>query len=564
MPAPLVAAAVKVAAKALSKAAAKAAINKAAGAGGSGDDGSGLILKIVAGAIAVSLIFGGLGIYAFIQGVAAFIPQTEITCDALKSGGTTDEHGSESGGTSGGAADGTFGSKIDYPGTSSTKVVMPVANPVITSGYGERFTPPNSIDFFGTGKYFHNGLDFGQPLGSPIYAVADGIIAQSSPNNNSGGYGTVVTIHHLMNGEKMNTTYGHVLPSSLKFKVGDTVKAGDVIAGVGQEGNSTGPHLHFVVTEGIYNQASEMGQFPVNNIDPQPWLESNGAKPTTGSMEDGGGSGSGSEENASENPELCDQTGATESDGSISQWGGHENGEIPTDKMKYIGFNNKFRLEKEAAEALETLNIKYKEKFGKDIPIETAYVAKDIQEMNKNYPQVHGWAKTIDITKPMDFDSAEYKWLADNAKLQGWMNPKVNQFDGSSRLPTRWSYVGRATLDVELPGTLTEYQDYAGKRLQSEGFKDTRELGCLVKLWERESNWNPTAINPAFAITDPAEPQYQAYGIPQGAPGAKMSSAGADWQTNPKTQINWGIGYIKERYGTPCGAWQHSEDNNWY
>ena len=55
-----------------------------------------------------------------------------------------------------------------------------------------------------------------------------------------------------------------------------------------------------------------------------------------------------------------------------------------------------------------------------------------------------------------------------------------------------------------------------------------------------------------------------AYGIPQALPGSKMASAGADWQTNPATQIAWGLGYIAGRYGTPCGAWDHSESNGWY
>lgn len=565
MPAPLIAAAVKVAAKQLSKAAAKSAIKKAAGAGGSGDDGGGIMLKIAAVVVSLALLFGGVGIYAVVQTVLMVIPLKAEVCDALDGGSSVDD-GEGPGGTSGGTNDGTYGSNVPYPTTSSTKVVVPVANPVITSTYGYRQVPAGSIDFFGTGTYFHNGLDFGQPQGSPIYAAADGIIAQSAPNNHTAnGYGTVVTIHHLIGGKKMNTTYGHVMATSLKFKVGDTVKAGQQIAGVGMEGNSTGPHLHFVVTEGIYNVQSEMGRDPVNNIDPQPWLAANGAKPTTGGIDEGdGGGGAGGGDNADANVDLCEQKGDTEADGSISAWGGFNNGEIPNTSMKTLGFDTRYKLEKEAATALETLNIAYKAKFGKNIPIEKAYIPKNIQEMNKDYPVVHGWAKTIDIVKPMDFSSDEYKWLAENGPLNGWMNPKVNQFDGSSRLPTRWSYVGRADTGAALPATLSAYQKYAGEQLQANGFGGTKELACLVNLWERESNWNPKAINPAFAVTDPALPQYQAYGIPQGAPGAKMSSAGPDWETNPKTQIKWGIGYIKERYGTPCGAWQHSEDNNWY
>jgi hypothetical protein len=72
------------------------------------------------------------------------------------------------------------------------------------------------------------------------------------------------------------------------------------------------------------------------------------------------------------------------------------------------------------------------------------------------------------------------------------------------------------------------------------------QFGCLNDLWSRESGWNPAAEN-----TDGA------FGIPQALPGSKMASAGADWQTNPATQIRWGLGYIRELYGSPCGAWDH-------
>ncbi len=80
------------------------------------------------------------------------------------------------------------------------------------------------------------------------------------------------------------------------------------------------------------------------------------------------------------------------------------------------------------------------------------------------------------------------------------------------------------------------------------------EYQCTVLLWNRESQWNPYAEN-AYS---------GAYGIPQALPGSKMASAGADWRTNPITQINWGIGYIKGRYGTPCSAWAHSNAVGWY
>lgn len=80
------------------------------------------------------------------------------------------------------------------------------------------------------------------------------------------------------------------------------------------------------------------------------------------------------------------------------------------------------------------------------------------------------------------------------------------------------------------------------------------QFGCLDLLWTRESNWNVYADNPTSS----------AYGIPQALPGSKMATAGSDWATNPVTQISWGLGYIQDRYGSPCSAWGHSQSVGWY
>jgi uncharacterized protein YabE (DUF348 family) len=79
------------------------------------------------------------------------------------------------------------------------------------------------------------------------------------------------------------------------------------------------------------------------------------------------------------------------------------------------------------------------------------------------------------------------------------------------------------------------------------------QFSCLVKLWNRESGWSTHAANSSGA-----------YGIPQALPGSKMSSAGPDWQNSASTQIKWGLGYISARYGSPCGAWGHSQSSGWY
>jgi len=96
-------------------------------------------------------------------------------------------------------------------------------------------------------------------------------------------------------------------------------------------------------------------------------------------------------------------------------------------------------------------------------------------------------------------------------------------------------------------------QAIAYEMVSARGWGDD-QFACLVALWKKESGWRVNAYNKSSG----------AYGIPQSLPGRKMASAGADWETNPATQITWGLGYIKGRYGTPCGAWDHSQRKGWY
>ncbi|WP_307826546.1 transglycosylase SLT domain-containing protein [Streptomyces pactum] len=83
---------------------------------------------------------------------------------------------------------------------------------------------------------------------------------------------------------------------------------------------------------------------------------------------------------------------------------------------------------------------------------------------------------------------------------------------------------------------------------------DTTQFRCFNQLVERESGWKVTAVNAASG----------AYGLLQAVPGSKMASAGPDWRTNPATQISWGLAYMKNRYGGPCGAWSFWRANRWY
>jgi len=76
----------------------------------------------------------------------------------------------------------------------------------------------------------------------------------------------------------------------------------------------------------------------------------------------------------------------------------------------------------------------------------------------------------------------------------------------------------------------------------------------LNRLWSHESGWNPYAANPYSG----------AYGIPQAMPGYQMSSAGRGWRWNARTQIRWGMRYIRGRYGSPRRAWWHETGYGWY
>lgn len=103
-------------------------------------------------------------------------------------------------------------------------------------------------------------------------------------------------------------------------------------------------------------------------------------------------------------------------------------------------------------------------------------------------------------------------------------------------------------------GTKAEYQAYAKNLcINTYGWTEN-DFNCLVQLWERESNWNPNAHNKSSG----------AHGIPQSLPASKMASEGDDYYTNGKTQIRWGLKYIKNRYGTPANAWAHSQQKGWY
>ncbi|MEV1079026.1 transglycosylase SLT domain-containing protein [Streptomyces sp. NPDC050211] len=96
--------------------------------------------------------------------------------------------------------------------------------------------------------------------------------------------------------------------------------------------------------------------------------------------------------------------------------------------------------------------------------------------------------------------------------------------------------------------SIAEIQSMAQSMVSSDQFQ------CFSNIVDHESDWNYQAVNPSSG----------AYGLFQALPGTKMASVGSDWQTNPATQIKWGLSYMNDRYGSPCGAWDFWQANNWY
>ncbi|MFF1337011.1 transglycosylase SLT domain-containing protein [Streptomyces sp. NPDC058290] len=94
----------------------------------------------------------------------------------------------------------------------------------------------------------------------------------------------------------------------------------------------------------------------------------------------------------------------------------------------------------------------------------------------------------------------------------------------------------------------------SAKAIAQQMIKDPAQFAAFNNIVSRESGWNHTATNASSG----------AYGLVQALPASKMASAGADWKTNPATQIKWGLDYMNSRYGSPVGAWDFWQTHHWY
>jgi murein DD-endopeptidase MepM/ murein hydrolase activator NlpD len=124
----------------------------------------------------------------------------------------------------------------------------------ISSGFGERVAPCRGC------SSYHQGLDFTPGRGAPIYSIAEGVVLRSEF---SGGFGQHAIIEHVINGQRVTSTYAHMVGGSSPLVVGQQLLAGDFVGTVGSTGTSTGAHLHLEI------RIDDIA------IDPFQWLQSN-------------------------------------------------------------------------------------------------------------------------------------------------------------------------------------------------------------------------------------------------------------------------------------------------
>ncbi|MEU9198453.1 transglycosylase SLT domain-containing protein [Streptomyces sp. NPDC048332] len=139
---------------------------------------------------------------------------------------------------------------------------------------------------------------------------------------------------------------------------------------------------------------------------------------------------------------------------------------------------------------------------------------------------------------------AKSKKAAAEDKLAKERQEKAERAERASRSEVR----SASAFATQGSYSVAEVQAMARQMIPGDQFQ------CFSNIVNHESSWNYRASNPSSG----------AYGLVQALPGSKMASAGADWQTNPATQIKWGLNYMDSRYGSPCGAWSFWQANHWY
>lgn len=194
-----------------------------------------LILGVIAAFLAVLLLLVGNMVTAFVAAITGTTTVASTDCGV-------DRGRVSAFGAAGGSLSGVTAGSLAIPMASGTYT--------ISSGWGMR------------DGGMHNGSDFAAQVGTPVYAAADGEVMIAGPMS---GYGHVIVVQHNLNGQRVDTLYAHMFADGVLVKVGDLVRGGQRIAKVGNDGDSSGPHLHFSLHPGGYAGYS-------SGVDPMPWL----------------------------------------------------------------------------------------------------------------------------------------------------------------------------------------------------------------------------------------------------------------------------------------------------
>lgn len=155
--------------------------------------------------------------------------------------------------------------------------------------------------------------------------------------------------------------------------------------------------------------------------------------------------------------------------------------------------------------------------------------------------------------------AAAIEGVSDGVDLSALAELRANRlFDQSLAIELQNANIAaRHALKVKELGyepSTTDPREIARQMMQNKYGWGDAQFTCYDNIIMRESRWIVSADNPTSS----------AYGIPQALPGRRMAAFGSDWRTNPATQIAWGLDYVHDRYGTPCGAWGFKRSHGWY
>ncbi len=167
--------------------------------------------------------------------------------------------------------------------------------------------------------------------------------------------------------------------------------------------------------------------------------------------------------------------------------------------------------------------------------------------------QAETMAIAADASAKKDAEEAARKAAAETAVAKKQEAAEKAEQEAKERAEAKAAASRSATRDassfaVQSSYTIAEVQAMARQIVPADQFQ------CFSTIVDHESSWNYQADNPTS----------DAFGLMQALPGSKMASAGADWATNPATQIKWGLGYMNDRYGSPCDAWNFWQANHYY